>query len=143
MGNAARKARKAAGIKFQHPVKEATPLPMRQGQSRRSKMNHMEAAIMGAGDPKALGLDWATMMGYTKEGDIQTGMSAGKSKTGAAMVDLELDPKPFRIGRRRFVDYLDAKADESPGDEIIFSPRTKYEQNMIKYPDTLFEARYK
>jgi len=136
MGNAARKARKAAGIKFQHPVKEGTPLPMRSSQSRRSKINHMEVLLQNY-TPEALGLDWESHMNRMRH-DSQ------KKQHDEAELDLELDPKPFRIGRRRFVDYRDAEADDdSLGAKIEFSPRKKYEQDMIRYEESIFEASSK
>lgn len=51
---------------------------------------------------------------------------------------LELDPKPYRVGRKRY-DIVDAIAILNGEDshimpsEIVWSPRSKYEQDSSKY----------
>lgn len=53
---------------------------------------------------------------------------------------LELDPKPYRVGRKRY-DIVDARSILYPPydpnimpSEVIFSPRSKYEQDAQHYP---------
>lgn len=47
-----------------------------------------------------------------------------------AVEEKPLDPKPFRVGRKRY----DLDADDIPEDaELIWAPRDKYEQNQGPY----------
>lgn len=144
MGNAARKARKAAGTKFVHPTKEPTPLPMRRGAPRRKVARHMETLLNEADgvlpdwarQPKA---EYVTSPVKKNKLTKLPKVEAAEPHTAEEIEALNLDPKPWRVGRRRFATALEADefVDEiDPGgfdDLAVMSPRSKYEQDLKKY----------
>lgn len=46
-----------------------------------------------------------------------------------------LDPKPFRIGRKRYT--IEEAASYTEDDKVIFSPRSGYEQNIPRYAEMI------
>lgn len=139
MGNAARKARKAAGVKFVHPTKEPTPLPMRRGAPRRQVMQHMDAAIK-AGIQQGSMPEWARPeepAEYLTTNPTSTPKKNTKRTTGKSNIEVvpsgaELDPKPYRVGRKRYSRDEAIAAGGFPNDYIL-SPRKGYNQDESIY----------
>jgi hypothetical protein len=115
MGNAARKERKRGLHKpFQHPVKVKNSLhPSERGKPGKpmseADFNYIVNRVAGdMGDPSLI---------------------AGNAAPEQGVERLPLDPKPYRIGRRRFVDRFDPEN----GTPAEFSPRKQYDQEAWRY----------
>lgn len=145
MGNAARKERKRAGIKFEHPTKIKTRDRRKVKQGPNMTPEQMSQLVARAAE-------WPPEYLVSKAQPTNQGKSLGKSKSltveppkddnrtdQGKQFGIETDPKPFRIGRRRFVDYRDAQADQIDKLDLIhFSPRAKYEQDRKFYSTNIF-----
>jgi hypothetical protein len=129
MSTTARKARKrnnarlrALGITpesyamLHKPAKVATPITER--------IENQPRQIFGKGPQNG-----ATRFGFTHAASRRLGLTGGSTpNTGADTVHHKIDPKPFRIGRKRFA-YADL-----PEGEAVFSPRKDFEQDRALYP---------
>jgi len=83
-------------------------------------------------------LDRVVGIGFDHKGNQRASVRQSKRnmRLFAATVDtqppVELDPKPYRIGRKRYTIAETAKLVDFDG-HLIFSPRKNYEQDQRKY----------
>lgn len=120
MSTTARKLRKRNGLKFVHPTKELTPIHERIENQPRNVVQpdgHMRYGVSTRGRKRLNGAAQRLIEGKL-EGE-----------------QLALDPKPFRIGRKRY--SLDELADRSieseAGQAAVFSPRKGYAADSAAY----------
>lgn len=160
MGNAARKARKKSGTQFKHPEKEVTPYLNRlgggahgdryQSKAQAAKLRALDAASSNPTKMvKSKNRRGEEMYTTTAEmADYITKSTAPKKNKMTKVVKptdpdagnfaipepiLELDPKPYRVGRKRFDKGMAITAGGFP-EEYEFSPRAKYDQDDSHYP---------
>lgn len=112
MSTTARKLRKRGGVKFVHPVKVGTPLEQRSSQPVMRTNGDFSPSRR-----KAARLD--------KQIAVRDKVEVNPREA------LPLDPKPYRVGRKRF-----ATLNETAG-EGEFSPRKDFNQDRAVYHSIL------
>lgn len=151
MSTTARKARKrenallrsTAGlgpIRYQHPVKELTPV--------HERVENQPRQIFGKGatsEPTRYGLSkkaarrLAAHVVPSLQERIHGTVEAATEYTQAnptTVAASNLDPKPFRVGRKRFASPQEVKDlawPVSSSEDIVFSPRKGFDQDRALY----------
>lgn len=126
MSTTARKARKrnnsklrAIGLtpaQFQHPVKTPTPI-----QERMANRPHAHSDGHGS---QTNGL---TSRARRRLSDAAKALLEERAASDDTAAEPQLDPKPWRVGRKRYATGQEALQDH-PGDRdnVVFSPRKDY-----------------
>jgi len=119
MSTTARKLRKRSGVKFVHPAKVGTPLEDRSSQP-----------VMRPNGDFAPSRRKAAKL--AKQIAVRDAVEFNPSEA------LPLDPKPYRVGRKRFATsgegYNEALQNEG---ELVFSPRKDFNKDRAVYPSIL------
>lgn len=123
-------------VRYQHPTKISTPVHERiENQPRQifGKGNGGEPTRYGLSGKAARRL--AAHVVPSLQERIHDTVEAATEYTQTNPKPSEvsnLDPKPFRVGRKRFATQNDIVSDEYPGD-VIFSPRKGFDQDRALY----------
>lgn len=112
MSTTARKLRKRSGLKFVHPTKVGTPLEQRSSQP----------VFRPNGDFAPSRRKAAKL---AKQIAVRDSVEVNPSEA------LPLDPKPYRVGRKRYATLREALSDMTG--EAVFSPRKDFNQDRALY----------
>jgi hypothetical protein len=116
MSTTARKLRKRNGLKFVHPSKVATPIYER--------IENQPAPHSNGHGGTAMGLTGRARKRLSEAAERLLEERAASDDTAS---EPQLDPKPWRVGRKRYATGQEALQDH-PGDRdnVVFSPRKDY-----------------